>query len=320
MHRPKHGPLPLPPLLTQALPPPYHPASNHAQITALLPGFLASLQSLNLDLPRCLIKPLRPCWVTPDSSLPSYDKDEPIFDDFRPVICCTASSCVRGGEMDQGGYVQGAGDDTENWAHGLTPPVFWENVDELLEAAEADLPDLIARLVSEHQPETRDSSRRKELTRHISVCPLPLSPGPNECHVTLTSEATPKDSWIKSATYMQVGLGKSKAASRNMRPALPDICSFVCDFMAAKTTLEGPAPRAVIACDSGKDLSVGVALALSCYLFDEDGTFRQPTSDASFTKTLIKSRLGSIMTRYPEANPSRSTLQSVNSFLMDWRK
>jgi tRNA A64-2'-O-ribosylphosphate transferase len=44
-----------------------------------------------------------------------------------------------------------------------------------------------------------------------------------------------------------------------------------------------------------------------------------PDESARFTKSLVKIRLGSIMTTFPEANPSRATLQSVNSFLMDWR-
>ncbi|KAH8733730.1 tRNA A64-2'-O-ribosylphosphate transferase [Ilyonectria robusta] len=302
--------------------PPSLPASTHSQITALLPQFLASLQALNLDLPSCLTKPLRPVWVTPDSSLPEPNATgASIFDDYRPVICCTASRRVVGSEMDEAGYVQGAGDDTENWACGLTPTVFWEHLEDLLTASEADLPDLIARLVSEKEPGKKDEGPRKELTRHISVCPLPLAadPGtPTECRIALTPDTTSKESWIKSPTYMQIGLGKSKLASRNMRSALPEICAFAAKFLAR--TPEDSQRRIVIACESGKDLSVGTALAISCYLFDEKGNFRQPETDTSFTKTLVKSRLGSIMTAYPEANPSRSTLQSVNSFLMDWRR
>ncbi|KAK7421397.1 tRNA A64-2'-O-ribosylphosphate transferase [Neonectria punicea] len=294
--------------------------STHAQITALLPQFLASLQALNLDLPSSLTKPLRPVWVTPDSSLP--DSAASIFDDFRPVVCCTASRRVVGSEMDEAGYVQGAGDDTENWACGLTPPVFWEHLEELIVASEADLPDLIAQLVGDHNADKKDDGLRKELTGHISVCPLPLTADPTtptEYRIALTPEIKSKDSWIKSPTYLQIGIGKSKTASRNMRTALPDICVLVAKFLAQASDVDAPL-RIVIACESGKDLSVGTALAISCYLFDDQGNFRDSGTNTSFTKTLIKSRLGSIMTTYPEANPSRSTLQSVNSFLMDWQR
>ncbi|KAF4453079.1 2`-O-ribosyl phosphate transferase RIT1 [Fusarium albosuccineum] len=301
--------------------PPHLPATTHAQISALIPEFVASLKALNLDLPTCLTKPLRPVWVTPDSSLPAED-DGPasIFDDFRPVICCTASRRVVGSEMDEGGYIQGAADDTEMWAHGLAAPLFWAYVDELVKASEADLPGLISHLVMEHDTGKKEEGPRIQLTPNISVCALPLAAASNpaECRIAITQDTTPKDSWIQSKSYMQVGLGKSKTASRNLRVALPEICTFASTFLSSLT--EPGEGRIIIACKSGRDLSVGVALTISCYLFDDEGNFRTPAADVSFTKTLVKSRLGFIMTTYPEANPSRSTLQSVNSFLMDWRK
>ncbi|PTB42284.1 hypothetical protein M441DRAFT_190815 [Trichoderma asperellum CBS 433.97] len=331
--------LPDHPLSSKLFLPPYLPASTHSQILALIPSFLSSLKELNLTLPKSLTKPLRPLWITQESSLPvSLDSDEEnhedsedhhenvIFEDFRPVICCTASRRVIGSEVDEGGYIQGAGDDTENWALGLTPDVFWANTTALLSAPEADLPDLIVRLVEEAKVKrqagegSQTALPRKQLTPHISQ--------EDECLILLTDASpTPKESWIQSPTHIRVDLGKHKTASRNLRLALPEICSFTAQFLQKQNSgLDSSAngtnqpPQIVVACDSGKDLSVGVALALSCYLFDDQGNFRVPDETASFTKTLVKIRLGTIMTVYPEANPSRTTLQSVNSFLMDWRK
>lgn len=325
--------LPAHPLSQQLFLPPHLLPSTHAQVAALLPSFAAALRALGLALPTALTKPLRPLWVTPDSAL-GRDGDGDgdgagvLFDEYRPVICCTASRRVVGSEVDERGYVQGAGDDTENWACGLTPGVFWAHVDELLAAPEADLPDLISRLVARHESAREDASPAsyKQLTARISVCPLPLNPPPLNppttpvaCHIALTTASTPRDTWLRSPTYLEAGLGKSKTASRNLRTALPDICAFAAGFLE-KGASSGDGPRqVVVACDSGKDVSVGAALALSCYLFDDGGRFRVPGEDVSFTKTLVKARLGGIMTAYPEANPSRQTLQSVNSFLMDWR-
>ncbi|CAM1508123.1 Fc.00g049710.m01.CDS01 [Cosmosporella sp. VM-42] len=311
--------LPSHPLSSTLHLPPYMSPSTHSQITALIPTFLASLQVLNLTLPKSLTKPLRPLWVTPDSPLPEDgEAAASIFEEYRPVICCTASRRVVGSEVDEGGYIQGAGDDTENWACGLTPTVFWAHVEELLTAPETELPDLISRLVEEHNAIRTEDAPRKELAPYISVCPLPLpadASNSDECGIALCSDTTSRDSWVKSKTHMQVGLGKSKTASRNLRLALPEICSFASNFLS--THAEG---KIVIACESGKDLSVGTALAILCYLFDEREKFRIPGPGVSFTKTLVRSKLGSIMTVYPEANPSRSTLQSVNSFLMDWQR
>ncbi|KAK4066942.1 uncharacterized protein Triagg1_7942 [Trichoderma aggressivum f. europaeum] len=351
--------LPNNPLSSNLFLPPYLPASTHSQITALIPTFLSSLKELNLTLPTSLTKPLRSLWITQDSSLPpppdSDDSDEDqdqdqgvIFQEYRPVICCTASRRVVGSEVDQGGYIQGAGDDTENWALGLTPDVFWANATTFLSAAEADIPDLIIKLVEEANAQRQSAPSgdanpttlpRKQLTPHLSVralSPLDLSSPtpspsqqqqqPNECLILLTETPTPKETWLLSPTLLRVGLGKHKTASRNLRLALTEICSFATRFLqnhrqnnAPDVSNNAEQPQIIVACDSDRDLSVGVALALSCHLFDGEGRFRVPDDQVAFTKTLVKMRLGAIMTVYPEANPSRSTLQSVNSFLMDWR-
>ncbi|KAK5993635.1 hypothetical protein PT974_07070 [Cladobotryum mycophilum] len=343
--------LPDHPLSSRLFLPPYLPPTTHAQITLLIPQFLSSLRALNLTLPTSLTKPLRPFWVTQDSSLPDPEEEDGekdgekegeegkegedpnssgvIYTDYRPIICCTASRRITSSEVDAGGYIQGAGDDTENWAMGLTPDLFWSHSCSLLSASEAELPTLIAHLVAQQQAEKQAGSGeptpRTRLTLCLSVCPLPVSPSPqaNECFIVLTQNTTPKESWIKSPTHIEVGLGKNKNASRNLRLALPDICDFASKYLQSRPYSKddsGESGQLVVACDSGKDISVGAALALSCYLFDDNGQFRVPAADASFTKTLVKVRLGTIMTVYPEANPSRATLQSVNSFLMDWRK
>lgn len=322
--------------------PPSHSPSTHAQISALLPAFLDSLRSLNLDpasLPR-LTKPLRPFWVTPDSTLPdtsppSESEEEAeggtkstsgtkplIFQDYRPVICCTASAMTSADSgADDASYVQGAADDAENWARGLTPEVFWSHARELLAAPEDDQAALITRLLAEDKARAAQGSgdRLTRLTPRISVCPLPLGDGDGTAaQIVLSSEAaTPQDQWIKSARRIEVGLGKNKNASKNLRLALPKICDFVMEFLQKDS--EGEKGQVVVACESGRDLSVGTALAISCYLFDDEGNFRVPDKTVSFTKTLVKVRLGHIMTQYPAGNPSRNTLQSVNSFLMDWR-
>jgi tRNA A64-2'-O-ribosylphosphate transferase len=335
--------LPSHPLSSKLHLPPSALPTTHAQISALFPGFVASLKALNLPLHKYkLTKPLRPYWVTRDSNLDSDDDEDEIptgdakaragiYEDYRPVVCCTASRRVVGSEVDEGGYIQGAGDDTENWAHGLTPPVFWAHADELLNASEAELPDLIASFVKKHSEAERAKDRPwKEIVKGIAVQQLPLaSEGDlgNEvlCQIALTSNnATPKDTWFKSKKTMEVGLGKSKTASRNLRTTLPDICAFITSCLEKRDTdtaekQELPA-TIVLACDSGKEHSIGAALALWCWFLEEDGTLRpQEGGNVHFTKDMIKSRLGAIMTRHPEANPSRATLQSVNSFLMDWR-
>ena len=303
--------LPSHPQSSQLFLPPHLLSTTHAQIEALLPSFAASLRALDLSLPTCLTKPLRPFWVTHDSILPSGDEASVIFDDFRPVICCTASRRVVGAtEADTQGYIQGAGDDTENWAHGLTAELFWQSDDSLSTMAEAELPALIERLISEAKDKPHGESALTLVAPSISVCALPAPSNGDGCVVSLTSGPwASKDSWTESKTHLEIPLGKSKTASRNMRLALPTICDFV-----SKSLQTGG--NALFACESGKDLSIGAALAVLCYLFDDEGNFRGLPEGRTFTKDKVRKKLGIIMTAYPGANPSRNTLQSVNSFLM----
>ena len=110
--------------------------SERAQIQARIPGHVAAFKALGLDLAALrasLRKPLRPLWVTQETPLGASlaqdggegndggegeGESEPpvIFEDYHPIICCTSSRRVVGAEMSEGGYIQGAGDDTEHWA------------------------------------------------------------------------------------------------------------------------------------------------------------------------------------------------------------
>ncbi|KAJ3552954.1 hypothetical protein NPX13_g10993 [Xylaria arbuscula] len=151
---------------------------------------------------------------------------------------------------------------------------------------------------------------------------------------------------------MEVGIGKQqKVASRNLRVALGPICDFVEAYLknldngeaaehdgssrekgkeegeevvaeasSFSSSSASAQKRILVACETGKDLSIGVALALVCRFFEdeeEEGRYKPWTPDSSgVNKSIIKMKLGRIMMAFPEANPSRTTLQSVNSYLM----
>ncbi|KAK3359991.1 tRNA A64-2'-O-ribosylphosphate transferase [Lasiosphaeria hispida] len=298
--------------------------SEKSQIETRLPEFLDSLEALDLNLTSLrehLKKPLRPLWVTQEDDL-SPDLAETVAKSFHPVVCCTSSRQVVGTELSESGYIQGAGDDTENWALGLTAPVFWRHADKLLSTPESDLPDLIASLVAESEAESATVSDVKQVAPCIFVgvhSALGASLASGCCVVSLTPKPTDQTAWTQYTSHIEASLGKGKIASRLLRDALPHICQFVSRFLERPGS--SPGTKVVVLCDTDKDLSVGVALALSCWCFDASGNPRpDQTSREAFTKTAIRVKLGHIMTARPDANPSRATLQSVNSFLMDWRK
>lgn len=290
--------------------------SEHAQMVALLPSFADALRSLKIplgDLRSQFSKPLRPIWVTPDSKVMPTSN---IFDSFHPIICCTVSRRVTGGELSEGGYIQGAGDDTENWAYGLTPPIFWSNKDALLSTPESDLPGLIENLVESAKATGSDTLalRLVEPTSILFVAPSSKIPaGKDVCQISLLSKATTQATWQTSATTVDVGLGPHKLGSRNLRTALPFIVEFARKVLSGVGS--GGTPI-VVTCESGKDLSIGVALVLSCLFFNSQGQLDLGKVE-KIDKSFIRSRLGWCSTSMPDANPSRATLQSVNSYLME---
>ncbi|PMD43469.1 tRNA a64-2'-o-ribosylphosphate transferas-like protein [Hyaloscypha variabilis F] len=300
--------------------------SEHAQIAALLPSFVAALEALNIyvaDLKHNVPKPLRPIWVTPESNVTPTSS---IFEDFHPVICCTVSRRVAGGENSEGGYIQGAGDDTENWAHGLSPPVFWANREVLLSTPETELPNFIENLVARTAAAgtAKGQMRCLKPASHLfigSISDLPVnSMLPAAFTIILLPKITGEDTWRTSPTRLDVGLGPHKLGSRNLRTALPFIIDFFRRSLTLRKTERGQEDETtvLIACETGKDLSIGVALAFLCLFFDDHGKLvQEPSREVHVDKTFIRSRLGWISTSMPDGNPSRATLQSVNSFLME---
>ncbi|KAK3299301.1 tRNA A64-2'-O-ribosylphosphate transferase [Chaetomium fimeti] len=287
--------------------------SEASQITSLLPQFLTTFHSLALNPTPLLTalhhKPLHPLFITPEDDVTTTAAALTHLrrSGYSPIVCCTASRRAAPGEVSEvggGGYVQGAGDDTENWACGLTPGVFWRWRGVLLGAGEGELPGLIRGLVEREGKEVEREGRGGGGVREVVKGRGVFVGG------------------VLSKRCLEVGLGKSKAASRLLRDALPQICEFVLAYLRRPATGEAGAAekKVVVLCETGKDLSVGVALAVYCWCFDDAGNVRQDDKEVSFNKAAIRVRLGHIVTTLPEANPSRATLQSVNSFLMDWRK
>ena len=250
-----------------------------------------------------------------------------------------------GAEASENGYIQGAGDDSEGWSHGLTPTVFWKHKDQLLNTIEEDMPALIQYLIRSC-PDIGDNDAVRlgssslylgtirntsspELYDGIIVCGnvSPSKPGPK-----------PEDARKNGTRILHLFCGNGKLGSRALRWQLPLLLPFV-----RSLTIGDKQPKILMACSTGKDLSIGVALAVLCVFFDDDcmlilytseypsaisagcllplltkawaDNFKVETSKA-IDKSIIRRRLTYITTAKPDANPSRSTLQSVNAFLM----
>ena len=296
-------------------------ASEHAQISQRIPAFLSALQDLHLDihdLRQKVGKPLRPIWVTRDSELPN---EPPVFEDFHPLVLCTASKRVVGGEISEGGYIQGAGDDAEAWSHGLIPPLFWKHHEGIMDTPEEELPDLINALL---EREKTSSAGRNVKPTSIKNAPWlsiasfaalnPMAVFNFDAIVTIGSRDALPNVPIPKRKHMLLTCRDRKLGSRDLRAQLPLLKPFINQLASTKR---------VLICDAtGKDLAAGVALAVLCLYADEEGRFVRADDEQGagrrmgIDKTFIKRRLSWIVMSVPEAAPSRTTLQSINDYLL----
>lgn len=246
--------------------------SEHAQIEQRLDGFAAELQALQLDIAELrskISKPLRPIWVTRESKLPSSPPD---YEGFHPIVLCTASKRVVGGEISEGGYIQGAGDDAEGWSLGLTPELFWRHKDALLGSSEADLPDLIALYLESEirNGNTAEKSISIKAAAWLSIGTFSgltsQSCAAFDAIVTVGSRSTLPNMEVSAKKHLHLECRERKLGSRDLRTQLSQLRPFI-------ENLESPAR--ILVCDAtGKDLAAGVCLALLCLHADEHGSFR----------------------------------------------
>jgi tRNA A64-2'-O-ribosylphosphate transferase len=238
---------------------------------------------------------------------------------------------VLGAEASDGGYIQGAGDDSEGWANGLTAPVFWENKDVLLKTEESELPSIIQELM-ERNGKTA-ASQQATLVLPSSNLYISQSQPNSTAHsgnYDLVIACNDKPTEGGDGKRLNLGCGPHKLGSRDLRLALDKVYAF-----AEKHLGSNASQSLLVTCETGKDLSVGTLLAIVCLFYDDNGmslfqTFPQSAANPSrcvgkfvgkqpqlyMDKQFIRQRLAWIITSKPDANPSRATLQSVNAFLL----
>ena len=315
--------------------------TEHSQILAKIPILIRQARGLYLDLPylRTALKnrPLRPCFTTPDRHVPLSAPAQMFQDDSwdRHIILCCSVSHHTTSPFE--GYIQGAGDDSENWSHGLTPEAFWNRKDELTQAADEGewaLVEAIKKLVADEQNGIRvfapGQEREPIMPARLGKMKLFVGPAPSTggvLHgfdvVVVCADARPPDEaiihnlqqqtdpWTK---ILRLPCGKGKNGSRALRTQLPRLIPFIDSFDLCIS-------RILVACDTDGDLSLGVALALSCLYFDHRG-FMRSRKEREIDKDIINSRMMGMLVaiqKAPKPRPvrlSRATLQSVKAFLM----
>ena len=206
-------------------------------------------------------KPVRLAWATRDRFWPQYHESQ----NFYIMVLCSASKRTEGAEMSEGGYIQGAGDDGETWALGLTPNIFWENKIALLNVGEENLPELIEELTRQYRQKLPDGQTTLvKPTNNIYIGKTGQRSSDVsfdlliDCNGDIAAPCDPK--------MLNLGCGCRKLGSRDLRKVLDKAKEFVSSELDAN-----PSQLLLVTCDTGKDLAVGTVLMVLCLFYDDSG-------------------------------------------------
>lgn len=223
-------------------------------------------QDLKLDLPHLrtqLDKPIRIAWANRSYFHPTnLHKGE----GYNLLVLCSASRRVQGAEMSEGGYIQGAGDDSEGWAYGLTPPVFWQHRAQLKQTAEEDLPALIGELVAGYEQGTARDAVRIAPTGNLFIGDDGLGEVGLYDLVIDCNGAVAAEGDGANPQRLNLGCASAKLGSRDLRKSLDRVKEFVGRQLASD-----PSRSLLVICENGKDLSAGTLLAIICLFYNDQG-------------------------------------------------
>ena len=211
-------------------------------------------------------KPMQIIWIArslhrivPTMLPPTVESGE-----CHPVVLCMAS--VIEPPFSQQTYIQGAADDCEGWSSGLTPEIFWSYRESLLCASETDLQDFITALIKE------DSQTNLSMERAAIVPGSMVSVGtfdqifrsqtPGSLVITCSSGLACVKNGEADLSHLHLNCCTGKQGSRGLRREMAKIPHF----------LQGKQIETIlICCSTGKDISVGVALAILVLYSDDEG-------------------------------------------------
>ena len=317
----KHGKPVVPPLAT----PETVSASERAQIEARLDAWTMRLLQSDLRVP-CLSKPLVPVFV-----------HAPVVSPLSPaqqhhVVLVSASPLDADLRVPGATYVQGAGDDHESWAMGLTPDVFWAHRTYLLDSSltRETLAERIAALVERKR--IAHAGRvpwlpGERVAQHIEGTGIWIDArAPTEACADNTYAAIVHCAGVPAGTdkypggpcVLRLGLDASKRGLHAFSQALPGAVDAVTEALLG---VDASCRRVLLCCEDGCHLSGALAVAVLAACYDDHRMLLTTRAALTahreqLTKNSTQRRLQWLTSSVATASPSRAHLQRVNAYLM----
>jgi hypothetical protein len=242
-------------------------AQEMSSIEAFISSHVTSFRNCGVDIPSIsalLDKPLRPVFITPESN-----SNITISKYYYPVVLLTASSLVSCGHnrIDGFVYIQGAADDEESWAHGLTSLLFWDNYQKILDCREegeliSTIEEIVATSVPLEMMEdlSQIGSSRVSLGIGIMV----------RTHATIIC-GSEGDSMREDENVLHLCIPRKSKLWNMAQTLFPATISF-----AIKHGILNNSPISILATNLSRqvlDVSIATTLVLLCSFFDDKGMF-----------------------------------------------
>ena len=206
-----------------------------------------------------LEKPMRCFWIQNQSGDSHHEANlRQLYDDIESaqskyscILCISCSNVERTssrcGDEDEGEantetgecYISGAGDDEESWAKGLTPSLFWNNVDELMHAAKTMPRDKckLEEVIKDKVREAREGNEewfRAPQDRILSTNSIPVDVG--TIYKNTPKPRPPFTSYFDTIGASGNGVGSISVGTR--RSGRPPECWEHFDAIINVTTME----------------------------------------------------------------------------------
>ncbi|KAL6942611.1 hypothetical protein ACO0QE_003795 [Hanseniaspora vineae] len=281
---------------------------------------------------------LRPIWVHPGSkhNIDPFTGEIVPWEGFSDnhsetgetptvltVCCCSCSYQCQDGTNKKCGYtyVQGAADDHELWSNGLEAVDFWANRDyfSTIENTDAEINSYIVKNIMGKRNVQKQELKFEKITEQIYIgISGPAGAMPKDFKLWIrcgaegeTSMASEEEKENCDSRIIQFYPGlksNEKKSGKNLRVALIEIVPLIENILFDPSGASEPVNQVLITCDTGTDISAGIALA----------TIAKTMSSGPINKVTIRQQLTQMINKCTQfqINPSRATLNSVNSFLM----
>jgi len=170
--------------------------------------------------------------------------------------------------MSGDGYIQGAGDDSEGWAHGLTAPLFWKHQEQLMNTNEDKLIDLISELLKRGKLSVGTSkavliSPTDWLFAGTLDAMNEIDYGNSDGLITCGEASRMTSVPGAKIRHIHLECREKKLGSRDIRKQLNNILALFNDPKSFE--------KLYVCCPTSKDLSIGVILAILCLYIDDEG-------------------------------------------------